>query len=137
MKWTFFLIVLGFSNLLFWSCKNVSNELEGVVTINVREGIGKSSTVLQLEDEIESVECIPLETSDSVLISNILDLRMTDNYIFVYNGKTSEIFQFNRDGKFIRKIGREGNGPGEYSLITELGIDESNKRLYIFRFYRN
>ena len=74
MKWTFFLIVLGFSNLLFWSCKNVSNELEGVVTINVREGIGKSSTVLQLEDEIESVECIPLETSDSVLISVLRDL---------------------------------------------------------------
>lgn len=134
MKWIFFLTVLGFSNLLFWSCKNASNELEGVVTINVREGIGNSSTVLQLEDEIESIECIPLETSDSALISNILDLRMSDNYIFIYNGKTSEIFQFNREGKFIRKIGREGNGPGEYSLITELGIDESYKRLYIFQY---
>lgn len=134
MKWTLFLTVLIFSNILFGSCKRTSNDMEEVIKINIREGISKPKTSLQLADEIEGIECIPLETSDSVLISNILDLRISDKYIFVYNGKTSAVLQFNKKGKFIRKIGREGNGPGEYSLITELGIDENLNRLYIFQY---
>lgn len=65
-----------------------------------------------------SIQYIPLETTDSCLISNLLNLQVTTDYMFMYNGKTEEVLQFDRKGKFIRRVGRQGNGPGEYSMIS-------------------
>jgi len=41
------------------------------------------------------------------------------------------IFQFNRQGKFIRKINRHGQGPGE-CYARDTGIDEKSRLIYIF-----
>ena len=82
----------------------------------------------------ERRQYIPLETTDSCLISNLLNLQVTTDYMFMYNGKTEEVLQFDRKGKFIRRVGRQGNGPGEYSMISELAVDDSNKELSIFQY---
>ena len=78
--------------------------------VNIRSALQEEAPISMKED-VESIEYVPLETTDSCLISNLMNLQVTADYMFMYNGKTEEVLQFNREGKFIRKIGCQGNGP--------------------------
>lgn len=73
-----------------------------------------------------------METNDQCLISNAFTVEMDKNkeYMFIYNGKTDQVFQFDKSGKFIRELGRQGNGPGEHNVVLSLAIDDE-KRKYI------
>lgn len=107
--------------------------LEESPVIEVRTGMESDSPV-SLKNDVESIEYIPLETRDSCLISNLLNLQVSEDYLFMYNGKTGQILQFDRKGKFIRQVSAEGNGPGEYGLISELVVDDNRKELFAFQY---
>ena len=38
---------------------------------------------------------------------------------------------FDGKGKFVRRIGRQGQGPGEYSLVLSLDVDRENELIYL------
>ena len=40
---------------------------------------------VEIADEIESIEYVPLELTDESLIADVLDLCVSDEYIFVYS----------------------------------------------------
>lgn len=64
-------------------------------------------------DYIEEIEFIPLQTAESCLIGVNADFSLTNNYIIVRD--ENSCFLFNRKtGKFEKKIGNKGRGPGEY-----------------------
>ena len=116
------------------SCQQPSdNNPDNIFNLEVREKQNAEDSI-PLDEDIESIQYIPLETNESCFISNALDLQISDQYIFVYNGKTEQILQFSRTGKFIKQIGRSGNGPGEFSSILNIAIDNSRKELYIFQY---
>ena len=50
---------------------------------------------------------------------------------FISDGKIRQIFQFDAEGRLIRKIGRQGRGPGEYNLPRFPLLDEQDN-LYFF-----
>jgi len=134
MKKIFYFFFLSLTLLFTNSCQKRSQVDSGIITLDIRNALQHSEKVISLQEDIKNVEYIPLETNDSCLISNILDMQISKDYIFIYNGKTSDILQFNKKGKFIRKIGHEGNGPEEYNMITELSIDDIQKKLFIFQY---
>ena len=120
--------------LMIGSCQQPSdNNPDNIFNLEVREKQNAKDSI-PLDEDIESIQYIPLETNESCFISNALDLQISDQYIFVYNGKTEQILQFSRTGKFIKQIGRSGNGPGEFSSILNIAIDNSRKELYIFQY---
>ena len=80
---------------------------------------------------VDSISYIPLETTDDCLIGSIHDIIISDSIIFVLNGERNCVFFFNRKGKFLRKIDREGPGPGEYTVINQISYNENKKRLSI------
>ena len=41
------------------------------------------------------------------------------------------LFLFNKQGKFIKMIGRQGKGPGEYIDPDDISIDRENKKIYV------
>lgn len=131
-----FLFWICLSLILFNACTSTSTSgnAEGkIYTVPVRDKISDND-LISLKDDIAKVEYVQLETNDSCLISNIISLQLTKEYIFAYNGKTDQVFQFDRKGKFIRQVGRLGSGPGEYSLITEIAADEESRELYLFQY---
>ncbi len=66
---------------------------------------------VEIADEIESIEYVPLELTDESLIADVLDLCVSDEYIFVYSTRQDGVLQFDRKGKYLRCIAKTGNGP--------------------------
>ena len=55
---------------------------------------------------------------------------ITEDYIFIYCPHKTGLLQYTRDGKFIRRIGANGRGPGEY-LGIKGGFTVDPKRGFI------
>jgi len=72
----------------------------------------------------KSVRPIFLETSENCLIQSINEIQVTDDYIFILDYKYERLYCFDKEGKFVRKIGNLGSGPGEFSSITDFTIDK-------------
>lgn len=120
--------------LLLSSCQSGNTQVDGVWVADVREAI-QTKTPISMKEDVESIEYIPLETLDSCLVSNITDLLMDDEFIFIQNGRSQQILQFTRQGKFVREIGKVGEGPGEYApySITELSLNGKKREIYAHR----
>jgi len=107
----------------------------GITKINI-DPDSKSQSSLALNDIIESIEYIPLETKDECIVGTInkdIFFEISDNYILVQCSKTGRFYLFNRKGRFIAQIGNIGEGPGEYLSTTRpYFIDEENKQLILF-----
>ena len=99
--------------LMLGACQSVPSQTDGTWTADIRSAIGKETT-FPMKEIVSGVEYIPLETTDSCLVSNVTDLIMDNDFIFLQNGRTQQIFQFTRQGKFLREVGSVGEGPGEY-----------------------
>ena len=79
------------------------------IVINLARTIGKSPKEMMLSELAADIKYIPLETTDDCLINN-------EFYIMQYTGEdiiTSGIFHFNKEGKFLNRIGRKGQGRSE------------------------
>jgi len=73
-----------------------------------------------------------LETSESCLIGLISKIRVCDQFFLVLDGyKAKSLFVFDKEGRFIRKIGRTGQGPGEYVQPCDFTIDKENRTVYV------
>lgn len=48
--------------------------------------------------------------------------RMEDGHLVVVNRGSRQLLMFGRDGEFVRSVGREGEGPGEFVDPVELGF---------------
>ena len=90
---------------------------------------------LPLSEIAEDITAIELEMTNESLINPdyINQIIFSDNYIIV--SEVTKTLVFNKDGKFHRRIGSMGQGPGEYSgLILGVALDEKKERIFITAF---
>ena len=73
---------------------------------------------------------IVLEDTDESLLGRVDKIEFLDNYLCVLE-KRRGLFLFDKQGKFVRKIGNKGNGPGEYVSPDDITVDKENKKIYI------
>lgn len=66
------------------------------------------------------VEYIQLETNEDCLISEFATFFFSDNLIFISD--RDHILKFSSDGKFLKRIGNPGRGPGEINSIRTTSI---------------
>lgn len=69
----------------------------------------------------DTVTYIPLETTKESYIGYIAQLWMNDSIILI-NNLGGGLLLFQQNGKFIRKIGKNGRGPGEYLSILHFDV---------------
>jgi hypothetical protein len=74
-----------------------------------------------------SIKYIPLETTKETFLRGIWEIRMNDSIIAIADSKRLLLFDYN--GKFLRRIGKTGNGPGEFLYIFNFELLEDT--LYI------
>lgn len=97
------------------------------VVINLAKAISESPKEIMLNELASDIRYVPLETTDDCLMNN-------EFYIMQYTGEdiiTSGIFHFDKNGKFLNKIGSKGQGPEEYLQGLFAFGDWKNKLLYV------
>ncbi|KXU51105.1 hypothetical protein HMPREF2533_00135 [Bacteroides fragilis] len=84
---------------------------------------------------MKGVEYVKLETQDSILVGDIKQLKRTEKFVFIYSRNQNHVMMFDTSGRFIRKIGRVGQGPGEVTNINFFTVSDS--LVFIYPFSRN
>jgi len=69
----------------------------------------------------DTVIYIPLETTKESFIQYIDQLWMNDSLILI-NNMGGGLLMFRQNGKFLRQIGKNGCGPGEYGSILHFDV---------------
>jgi len=89
----------------------------------------KNEKVLNLSNIGKELTFIPLETKPECLIQKIKKINFSSSYIFV--SEFTNLLQFDKNGKFIRRIGSAGTGPGEYPQVGDFCINEGKNEIYV------
>lgn len=87
-----------------------------------------------LDELIQDIEWTPLETSRAAIVGNApYQIAAFDDRLFLlYTGMNSTLAIFDRrTGKFIKKLSAQGNGPGEFSKITNFIVHPERKIIEI------
>lgn len=137
-----FLILYGktfFLNLLICGClftacgggsssssSSVSSEMlvsdEGVTIIPMD---AKPGDVLNLSEFAESIELIPLETTDDCLIGWMPEIIATEKYYYMISAvgyDFQKLYVFDKQGKFVRQISSRGLGGGEFIEVRDFDV---------------
>ena len=91
----------------------------------------KKAPVLSLEDVFEPIKFIPLKTTESHNISNILKVCMTEDSFYILAVNPYGIFRFALDGSLISTISVEGRAEGEYLIPTDIAYSKADDVLYV------
>jgi len=78
------------------------------------------------------VKYVPLETTDESQIGKIEHIEIFNDTLLIFDSESAKaIFVFDQGGKFIRKIGKTGRGPGEWVQPVSFSVDKKNRELMI------
>ncbi|MCC5938476.1 MAG: 6-bladed beta-propeller [Lunatimonas sp.] len=126
-------LLLAFGILILFGCgkNNQLSKTEGIPTLVIPHSEA-SAKPAWLTDYSDETRAIPLESTPKSLISYIGDVAFGETYIYVLNlGADPSIMQFDWDGRYIRRIGINGQGPGEFQVPTSIAYDGRRKRLIV------
>ena len=82
-----------------------------------------------LSDFGNDIKYVPLDSS--VIFSKIHYLEVKNKLFFIGANPKKGLLIYDQTGKFQRRIGKIGRGPGEYEYGTCFSVDSKNKRIYI------
>jgi hypothetical protein len=129
-------ILLG--AIMITSCNNSKNSsiadnktiksIDLPYLIDIEKYLTETKSVL-LSTIGKELEYIPLETNSNCMIEKIQHITFSEDFMFIAD--YTKILQFDRKGKFLRQIGANGRGPGEYLGITGFCIDPKNKKIFV------
>jgi hypothetical protein len=121
---------LLFFILLGNGCADTKQPASSISVVDINQI--HAEKILNGKEEIVSVEIIPLETNDEFLCGGEV-VAFTDEIIVYRNfsRKGGEIFLFDRQGKALKKISRQGSGGEEYAGNLDVVYDDTNKELYV------
>jgi hypothetical protein len=124
-------IPLIVSCLLCVSCitknKETSNNDGVPYVIDVIKYVDNIRPVM-LSEIGSSLEYIPLETSPDLMIGTLYGVAVYNDYLIVRDDK--QVYLFDTDGNFIRKIGANGRGPAEYTT-SRFYVDKFNDQICV------
>ena len=93
------------------------------------EELLKQKNICHLSQIANDVQYIQLETNEHCLISELAKYYFSDSLIFV--AVKDHVLEFSINGKFIRQIGKPGNGPGEISSIIMISVLPKQRMIVI------
>lgn len=113
-----------------------------VINCNSTSSTGYESNILTLEfpdnpnsnlisENLLLSKIVALETVDASLIRHIKRVIKHDDKLIVLNSGI-EVLIFNKEGEFLNKINKRGNGPTEYTNIVDIALDDNSENIIIY-----
>lgn len=117
------------------SCKqktNISYTVYGCDSIqNIDLNPYLSNPGYKLEDILDSIKIITLETDERSILANIAEIEFSQDRIFIKDlYQMGGIAIFDIKGHFIKRL-KSGNGPGEIQHPINMAFDKTNEELLI------
>ncbi|MGM0635105.1 MAG: 6-bladed beta-propeller [Bacteroidota bacterium] len=116
MKYILFVLVI-----IVFACKEPASY--NTIKINSTESSSGINDRLLNEVEIEQYEGIFIEQID--------DIKVSKNFIFILDKSNSALYQFRKNGKFVRKFDQFGEAPHEFLNLNDFDLDEKAKIIYL------
>ena len=121
--------------ILLSSCSNqedkIRNNEEELLSFDVST-LDNKEYEIKLSDLMESVEIVQLDNSTEEAFGRTWDVEISDNYIATGNVAENVKLYHRKSGKYIGNVGKRGQGPGEYTNIWDITINEEDKRIYLW-----
>ena len=111
------------------SCIVEGDVYRGPVTIYIDDKLVPLYDTLTLDNMIESVRYIPLETSDSSLIDAVNVRKIDDIYCVASSFLNSMVKLFDSNGRYIRNVFRVGRARDEISNSSTFKINTSGREI--------
>ena len=90
----------------------------------------KDTIDLPLSYWVDDLVTVKLDGKDEALVGQG-PVCVSENYILVGRANNVPCKLFRRDGSFVGKVGNIGQGPGEYTMIYDMQIDEQAGHVYL------
>lgn len=124
--------------ILFCSAFSISQKPESDARVEVIDGIEfihNSGTPMDPDKTVTFIEdfSISIDSDDWNILRFDQRLKLVDDNenIYISENKDQVIDVFGSDGKYIRKIGAKGDGPGEFQAITYLAVTKDGQLMVI------
>lgn len=100
--------------------------------------IRRLSAAKSYEDIFEKTSETQLSTSPDSAIKLITDMEINSkgNFIIADGWQRKGVFIFAPDGRFIKELGKQGQGPGEYATPVSLSIN-SKREIFVADYMGN
>lgn len=103
---------------LIISCKPETSTSLSEIIIDPAQAL----EVYDLASDVETeFDILPLETTDSCLIGNIVRIEHINGMYYVLDDN-SIIYKFNPEGKYLSKLDKKGRGPEQYLSIRDFAV---------------
>jgi len=118
--------------MFFASCKEGLKSDASMLKVSesnqrIEINIDVKTDILGINELIDSVSFIPLETSNECLIGEIDKIIYHESKYYILDCHSAKtLFCFDSSGHFLRKIGKVGNGPGEFVEPTDFLLTSSH-----------
>jgi len=118
---SYFIVLL----VIGYSCTN-KNDKNKQYNLSVRSLNVTNNTEFDANNFIKNISYIKLSTTDpNSLFTEISKIEIKNNLIYVLDACGQHyVYIFNMDGSFVQRIGKKGNGPGEYIRLCDFDVDE-------------
>ena len=79
----------------------------------------------------EEHRAVILETNDNSLLSGIDKIIEWNNVFYILDRRMKQIVLFDTNGKYLNRVHRVGNGPGEYVDLFDMALDKEKSTLLL------
>lgn len=128
MKKYIYLLLASLALLNFVACENLKNKTEfgGKKIIFV-----ENKSIPDKLNLSQNRRYVQLDTKEECLIMEISQLLFTSKEIFIFDVYSQSVFVFDYAGRYLRKLHKVGQGPGEYSMMSAISLDEKRHRISV------
>jgi len=110
--------------------KNLSESPGSLTYIDVLQAFNTEKS-FKMSEMVKEVEIVQFETSSDAYFQNASSSTIGKKYILIADNGNNRVILFDRQGKFIRHIGRKGKGPGEFNRVKYVVMDPAEKFIFI------
>jgi len=116
------LLTISIICILFLSCKSKINE-SNKISDQIKRNIQQANFL----EDIFSVKILLLNDVPNQRIGEVSGrIKLGKNGEFFFDDLEGGLFKYSKDGVFIKRLKKNGSGPGEYKSIEDFCLNDSN-----------
>jgi len=126
MKKSFWAILI-----IMASCSRNGNYSE----INLHDiSINEDCQTILLDSIVAGTEVIKLDNSEKAPIIGVISSLYESDRSFYIISDSKFVYEYDKAGRFIRQIGTQGRGPGEYLSVEGMSVNYKDSSVNLFDF---